>query len=159
MRALMLGLALGACGCGRGAPAPESRADGGASMLTPQRTIIGTARMREDGTIVLDLRHPWMHQEYPPGHPRHASIVEHVGGLRPGEEKAVPPWPDDIDDAAVEAAVRAHLPLQGLSPDTCTATIEGTDREGNVVVTVLCGGRRLSLKLRAGTYEVLGPTP
>jgi hypothetical protein len=60
---------------------------------------IGTARMEPDGTIVLDLvargggamGHGRL--TYPPGHPDHAMILRHLGGLRPGEVKPVPPFP------------------------------------------------------------------
>ncbi|CAH0228081.1 hypothetical protein [Roseomonas sp. CECT 9278] len=60
---------------------------------------IGTARMEQDGTIVVDL----VAREgaavghgrlvYPPGHPDHGMILRHLGGLRPGEVKPVPPFP------------------------------------------------------------------
>jgi hypothetical protein len=60
---------------------------------------IGTARMEPDGTIVLDLvaREGSMTGQgrytYPPGHPDHAMILRHLGGLRPGQVKPVPPFP------------------------------------------------------------------
>jgi hypothetical protein len=62
---------------------------------------IGMATMREDGTVVLDLRAEGPHGEtglaqavYPPSHPQYREVLQHVGGLRPGEQKLVPPWPD-----------------------------------------------------------------
>lgn len=62
---------------------------------------IGDATMKPDGTIVLDLRpelpgggHGLSRQEYPKTHPDYADVLEHLGGLRPGENKLVPPWPD-----------------------------------------------------------------
>jgi len=60
---------------------------------------IGTARIEADGTIVLDLvarQGATVGQgrlTYPPGHPDHAMILRHLGGLRPGEAKPVPPFP------------------------------------------------------------------
>ncbi len=66
---------------------------------TPDRTSIGTARMEADGTIVLDLI---ARQDgttghgrliYPRGHADYDMILRHLGGLRPGETKAVPPFP------------------------------------------------------------------
>lgn len=123
-------------------------------MLEPQRTVIGTARMKEDGTIVLDLRHPWAHREIPRGHAEHEGLVAHVGGLQPGQEKPVPPWPDDINDDAVEERLQAYVRTLGLSPADCRATIDGTDANGNIRVTVVCGPRHLRLRLRAGSYEV-----
>jgi hypothetical protein len=65
---------------------------------TEQR-FIGQATMEKDGTIMLWLRaeapngsvgHGWI--EYPPSDPMYRSVLEHVGGLRPGESKPVPPW-------------------------------------------------------------------
>ena len=61
---------------------------------------IGVANMSEDGTITLLLR-----AEAPGGivgdammtyersHKQYADILKHLGGLKPGEEKSVPPWP------------------------------------------------------------------
>jgi hypothetical protein len=62
---------------------------------------IGSATMMPDGTLVLDLV-----AEGPEGeigiarilrdasHPRYAAWIEHLGGMKPGEEKIVPPWPE-----------------------------------------------------------------
>ncbi len=63
---------------------------------------IGQATMKPDGTIVLDLRaelpegggHGHGRVEYPKGHREYADILEHLGGLQPGESKVVPPWPE-----------------------------------------------------------------
>jgi hypothetical protein len=63
---------------------------------------IGTATMKEDGTIVLYLRataeggvvgHGML--EYPRTHPKYRYVLEHLEGLQPGEEKAVRPFPDE----------------------------------------------------------------
>jgi hypothetical protein len=60
---------------------------------------IGSARMEADGTIILDLvarqggTTGQARLTYPPGHPDHAMILRHLGGLRPGEVKQVPPFP------------------------------------------------------------------
>jgi hypothetical protein len=56
--------------------------------------------MTENGTIILNLRAegPGIlgegRIEYPPGHKAYCEIVDHLGGLKPGEHKAVPPWRD-----------------------------------------------------------------
>jgi hypothetical protein len=61
---------------------------------------IGMAWMEEDGTIVLLLRAETngmvghAHFDYPPNHPEYAEILEHLGGLVPGEQKSVKPWPE-----------------------------------------------------------------
>jgi hypothetical protein len=71
----------------------------GAARAQAPTAPIGTARMEPDGTILLDLvaRQGAMvgsgRLTYPPGHPDHAMILRHLGGLRPGEVKPVPPFP------------------------------------------------------------------
>ena len=63
---------------------------------------IGSATMAEDGTLVLDLRAEapgivgiarLVHE---PSHERYAAWLEHLGGLQPGEQKLVPPWPESV---------------------------------------------------------------
>lgn len=62
---------------------------------------IGVATMLEDGTIALKLRAEsgstvgHSHFEYKPDDPQYKEIREHIGGINKGEEKLVPPWPDD----------------------------------------------------------------
>ena len=62
---------------------------------------IGSATMEADGTIVLKLRAEDPGRQtgdgqlrYPPAHPRYQEILRHLGGLKKGEVKAVPPWPE-----------------------------------------------------------------
>ncbi len=62
---------------------------------------IGEARMEQDGTVVLQLRAESADGaigdallRYPPNHPKYKSILQHLGGLRKGESKPVPPWPE-----------------------------------------------------------------
>ncbi len=124
-------------------------------MINAMPSVIGEAKMLDDGTVVLTLYHPASAQKtYPPAHPEYASVLRHLGGLRPGESKGVPPWPDDVDDARVEAALRAHFPTMGLAPAGCRAEVMGTTTN-EIVVHARCGDRPLSLRLRKGTYEVL----
>ena len=61
---------------------------------------IGSATMKPDGTIVLMLRAEdgkgTMGDAmftYPKGHKEYQSILKHLGGLKPGQSKPVPPWP------------------------------------------------------------------
>jgi hypothetical protein len=63
---------------------------------------IGVATMAQDGTVVLDLRAEGLGRAvghgritYPPAHPDYRAVLDHLGGLRPGETKPVPPWPDE----------------------------------------------------------------
>ncbi len=65
----------------------------------PAGPSIGVATMEKDGTIVLQLRAegpgPMIGDalfKYPPKDPQYAKILNHLGGLRPGESKPVPPW-------------------------------------------------------------------
>lgn len=66
---------------------------------SPLPSSIGVCWMEDDGTIRMRLRaegpgglvgHAMM--EYPPDHREYAEILEHVGPLKPGEHKSVPPW-------------------------------------------------------------------
>jgi hypothetical protein len=64
-------------------------------------TSIGSASMRNDGTIVLMLRATDgtgaigdAQIVYSPSHPKYQEVLKHLGGLKPGETKPVPPWPD-----------------------------------------------------------------
>ena len=67
-----------------------------------QTQSIGTATMREDRTIVLDLiaRGPGLLGDgrltYSPSDPNYEAILRHLGGLRPGEVKQVQPWNDRV---------------------------------------------------------------
>jgi hypothetical protein len=64
-----------------------------------QTESIGMATMTDDGTIVLDLRAEGEKGErgiaqfrYPTSHPQYQDILKHIGGIKPGENKPVPPW-------------------------------------------------------------------
>ncbi len=61
---------------------------------------IGMAIMLDDGTVVMDLRA----QSGPvlgdaritckKGDLHYESVLKHLGDMKPGESKPVPPWPD-----------------------------------------------------------------
>lgn len=84
-------------------PKPHDSRNPGIHSAPPGNSeSIGTATMTDDGTIVLDLRaegpdgaHGDARLVYPKSHPQYASILEHIGGLRPNEKKPVPPWPQN----------------------------------------------------------------
>jgi hypothetical protein len=68
-------------------------------MKTDTRSSIGEATMKDDGTIILDLRAEGENGEigigrleYPPAHPQYDYIMKHIGGIKPGESKPVPPF-------------------------------------------------------------------
>src|SRR5688500_14083484 len=64
---------------------------------------IGVATMEADGTIALRLRAELPegggagegYFRYPPSDPQYGEILDHLGGLEPGQSKPVPPWPDE----------------------------------------------------------------
>jgi len=66
-----------------------------------EQASLGSATMEEDGTIVLQLRAEGPEGRigdgllrYPPDHPQYQEILRHLGGLKKGETKPVPPWPE-----------------------------------------------------------------
>ena len=62
-----------------------------------QHKVIGQASMQADRTIVMDLRMEDAatgsvgdsRVQYPPGSPHYQGILDHLGGLQPGEFKPV----------------------------------------------------------------------
>ena len=133
--------------------------------------LIGTATMLPDRTLVLDLytsgsMHGQSRMTYAPDHPEYLEVLKHIGGLKPGEQKGVPPWPDDIDDARTEAAVHAYVAeKKGWSRSEYRVEITGTDRDKNIAVTVSHnddrrgrapgGGKSFALRIDPKTYGVV----
>jgi hypothetical protein len=74
-----------------------------ARAAAQDRPYIGTATMAPDGTISLWLRaelpggtgHGHGTLVYLPSDPQYQAVLRHLGGLHPGENKPVRPWPDD----------------------------------------------------------------
>jgi hypothetical protein len=69
--------------------------------MNDQPESIGMATMDRDGTIVLLLRADDgagtigdTRLVYSRSDSHYQEILDHLDGLRPGEKKAVPPWPD-----------------------------------------------------------------
>ena len=67
---------------------------------TQNAASIGVATMSDDGTITLQLRAEGAGGSvgdavfvYKPGDKMYAKIKQHIGDIKPGEEKPVPPWP------------------------------------------------------------------
>jgi hypothetical protein len=154
-------------------PAPRTTSPDAATAMTPappRSSVppIGVARMRPDGTLELDLRGPGGAEArtvYPPSHAEYNQVLAHLGGMKPGEEKPVPPWPDPWDAARVETAAHAHAAKKGWSRDEYRVEIMGTDADGNAVVTLSHaddkrsprpGGRKsVSLRVDPKTYAVV----
>jgi hypothetical protein len=59
---------------------------------------VGRAKMSSDGTITLQLRSLWPNPiaetqlVYAPDDPQYEEIMHHLGGIKPGESKPIPPW-------------------------------------------------------------------
>ena len=121
---------------------------------------IGMAAMREDGTLVLDLRGPGGAEArvtYGTSDARYASVLAHLGGLVPGESKPVPPWPDPWDEGRVERAAHGVARAKGWAEGTYRITILGTTKEGDAHVSLVRDDRRegFALTVSATTYEVV----
>jgi hypothetical protein len=106
--------------------------------MKPQPKAIGQATMQDDKTLVLDLYEPaHARLTYPPSHPQYRNVLDHIGGLEPGQKKLVPPWPDDIDDAKVEEAVSAYVTKEkGWAKGSFRTSIMGTAKDGSITVSV-----------------------
>ncbi len=127
---------------------------------------IGTAKMESDGTLVVTLYTPppmrgQSQKSYLKGDPRQERYLKHVGGLAPGEEKLIPPFPDNIDDARVNASVKKHIAKHGWASGA-KITITGTDARGRVAATAVDRGpprKGVALRLDPKTYAVVEETP
>lgn len=119
---------------------------------TPQSESIGSVKMEADGTLVLQLRAQSKDGAvgqglftYAPDHDRYPKVLAHVGPIGPGEEKAVPPWPDpsapttvyvvskggtEIGRLAIAAGTMGTLTLTAKDNDAAKALEE---RWGNVL--------------------------
>lgn len=97
--AVVLGFSSSCDGCARPEPLVEETKPTVEANEMPKS--IGIASMDADGTVVLQLRAEGPGGavgdalvRYPKSHAKYESVLEHLGGLRPGEKKPVPPWPD-----------------------------------------------------------------
>ena len=92
--AALLALTISLAGCTGAIDAKPEPAD--------EPESIGIATMEADGTIVLRLRAELPegggagegYFRYPPSDPQYREILDHLGGLEPGQSKPVPPWPE-----------------------------------------------------------------
>jgi hypothetical protein len=83
------------------APAGSGPAAPSQPPAAPAPASIGVATMDANGTLILDLRAEdgkgtvgSARLTYPPTHPQYQSILTHLGGMKPGESKPVPPFPE-----------------------------------------------------------------
>lgn len=79
----------------------HSRREVRAKVSYKKQTSIGTATMTKAGVIILDLRAETAdgagesRLTYTPANKQYNSILKHLGGLRPGQSKSVPPWEEE----------------------------------------------------------------
>ena len=68
-----------------------------------EAVIIGDASMLEDGTIVINMRRTADGIDvsgvitYKVADPHYQEVLDHLGGMTPGEVKLVPAWDEDND--------------------------------------------------------------
>ncbi len=147
-----------------GTPAPASAAAPATSAVKGK--AIGTAKMEADGTLVVTLYTPpplqgQTQQRYSKGDKERETYLKHVGGLAPGEEKLIPPFPDNIDDARVDASVKKHIAKHSWAKGA-KISITGTDAQGRIAATAVNRGpprKGLALLLDPKTYAVVDETP
>jgi hypothetical protein len=66
-----------------------------------QPVIVGDARMLDDGTIVINMRRTADGINvsgvfnYPVTDPHYKEVLDHIGGMKPGETRLVPAWDDN----------------------------------------------------------------
>jgi hypothetical protein len=72
-----------------------------AARTNNQPESIGVAWLEDDGTLVLQLRAESQGKavgdaliRYKPADEAYARTLKHIGSLKPGETKPVPPWPE-----------------------------------------------------------------
>lgn len=78
---------------------PNRDADFYFALETLPVASIGVATLELDGTLVLMLRAEGddgttgdAEIRYPPDHPKYTEMIKHLGGIRFGDRKPVPPW-------------------------------------------------------------------
>jgi len=83
----------------KGKGATPAKHDQGTAIQ--QSKSIGMAWLEQDGTLVLQLRAEGRGRimgdgliKYQPDHEAYGRTLSHIGGLKKGQVKPVPPWPD-----------------------------------------------------------------
>jgi hypothetical protein len=122
--------------------------------------------MGADGTLTVTLyagggMQGQMQKKLAKDDPKRERYLKHIGNMKPGEEKLIPPWPDDIDDARVAAAVKKHIAKESWAADA-KITITGTDKQGNIAVTAVNSKpprQGVALRLDPKSYAVVDASP
>ena len=78
---------------------------------TAQKSI-GVARMLDDGTILVGVAAGGGDRaqavlQLMPGDTPYQPLLDHIGGLKPGETKSIPPWPEPAPQHSSEAPLPA----------------------------------------------------
>jgi hypothetical protein len=119
---------------------------------------IGDIEMLGDGTLKMLFRHPWSTKNIAPGDPDHAKTLAHVGPMKPGDKKLIPPWPDDVDDSRAARALAHHIEtVVGWKADEWNHQILGIAKDGalHVQVTFLAdSGKSRSFEIVRPAYTV-----
>lgn len=78
------------------ASAAPSSATAAPSAAAPSASVqpVGLAKILPDGTIELSMFSPHALLRYPKSDPHYADVLAHVGPIKPGEQKAVAPFPE-----------------------------------------------------------------
>src|SRR5215467_16168403 len=77
---------------------------------------VGVATVLANGTILIGVggcgpgARAQAVLEIHPGDTNYQMIIDHVGGLKPGETKTIPPWPDQPAPAADPPAPKENAP-------------------------------------------------
>ena len=102
------------------------------SGCAPKERPIGSATMLADGTIVLDLiaegpggMRGHGRLTYPTTHKRYEEILKHLGGLKPGESKPVPPFPNDSAEKEREPKIEEKFVLTDKPQEAVIVTTYG----------------------------------
>jgi hypothetical protein len=73
---------------------------GESKVIPPSPDSIGVATMSNDRVVTLRLRSANLGMiaegvfTYKPGDPKYEEIIAHLGGIQPGQQKTVSPFPD-----------------------------------------------------------------
>jgi len=74
---------------------------------------IGMARMLADGTILVGVGARGANDraravmQLRPGDTQYQPLLDHIGGLKPGQTKSIPPWPEPAPQHSTEAPLPA----------------------------------------------------
>jgi hypothetical protein len=55
--------------------------------MRADRTLVVEVQIKQDGVISGGSK------RYRPGDPHYGEVIDHIGGIKPGETKLVPEWP------------------------------------------------------------------